>query len=137
MTATGKLLATGLQGGSADQNLHRSSSGLPWRNSGIRRLAPSPAHELAAMDAAMADEEAPMAPVVPKKKSGGRLPTGWYWDEARGLYVNATTLETTVDRPYDRCGTFGCILKDKQCIRGIEPPARTNRVLTACLVLGA
>ena len=81
----------------------------------------SPAHELAAVDAAMADEEAPLAPVVPKKKAGGRLPTGWFWDEAQGLYVNATTLETSVDQPYDRCGTLGCILRDKQCIRGIEP----------------
>lgn len=84
----------------------------------------------------MADEEAPLAPVVPKNKSVGRLPTGWYWDEARGLYVNMTTLETSVDQPYDRCGTLGCILRDKQCICGIEPlcspPARTNRVLTAC-----
>ena len=81
----------------------------------------SPAHELAAVDAAMADEEAPLAPVVPKKKAGGRLPTGWFWDEAQGLYVNTTTLETSVDQPYDRCGTLGCILRDKQCIRGIEP----------------
>ena len=80
--------------------------------------------------AAMADEEAPLAPVVPKKKAGGRLPTGWFWDEAQGLYVNATTMETSVDQPYDRCGTLGCILRDKQCIRGIEPPLRLPPALT-------
>ena len=90
----------------------------------------SPAHELAAVDAAMADEEAPLAPVVPKKKAGGRLPTGWFWDEAQGLYVNATTMETSVDQPYDRCGTLGCILRDKQCIRGIEPLLRLPPALT-------
>ena len=93
------------------------------------------AHELAAVDAAMADE-VPLDPVVSKQKSKGRLPTGWMWDETRALYVHTTTLETSKDRPFDRCGTFGCLLLDKQCVLGIEPPfclSRTNRVLTACL----
>ena len=79
------------------------------------------ADDPAAVDAAMADQEVPLDPVVSKQKSKGRLPTGWMWDETRALYVNTTTMETRIDRPFDQCGTFGCILLDKQCVLGIEP----------------
>jgi hypothetical protein len=84
---------------------------------GLRSMADDPA----AVDAAMADQEVPLDPVVSKQKSKGRLPTGWMWDETRALYVNTTTMETRIDRPFDQCGTFGCILLDKQCVLGIEP----------------
>ena len=99
------------------------------------------AHEHAAVDAAMADEEVPLGPVVSKQKSKGRLPTGWMWDETRELYVHMTTMEESVDRPFDRCGTFGCLLLDKQLRPRIRtpfclPPALTL-VLTACLACAA
>ena len=79
-----------------------------------RVAAPQMEHELSAVDAAMTDEEMPQEPVVSKQKSEGRLPGGWMWDETRDLYVNRNSLETSKDRPYDRCGTFGCLLQDKQ-----------------------
>lgn len=93
------------------------------RGLGCRHWAASVpmADDPAAVDAAMADQEVPLDPVVSKQKSKGRLPTGWMWDETRALYVNTTTMETRIDRPFDQCGTFGCILLDKQCVLGIEP----------------
>ena len=90
----------------------------------------------------------------PKAKSEGRLPSGWLYDEAIAMYVNRTTGETSKDRPYDkcvarpehrcylspyltnasctpfgRCGTFGCILRDRHPVQR-RPLASTPAMRT-------
>ena len=48
---------------------------------------------------------------------------------ARELYVDMMTMEESKDRPFDRCGAFGCLLLDKQLRprnrTPVLPPART------------
>jgi len=44
------------------------------------------------------------------------LPSGWRSEQApdgRLRYVKRSTGETTFERPFDRCGTFGCVLEDR------------------------
>ena len=50
---------------------------------------------------------------------------------ARELYVDMMTMEESKDRPFDRCGAFGCLLLDKQ----LRPRIRTPFCLSPALIL--
>ena len=74
----------------------------------------------AAAEAAMAnellggglfDEDLFAKKVAPVEKE--KLPSGWRYDSETQLYVDIKTGATRADRPYDKCGTFGCILEDR------------------------
>ena len=63
----------------------------------------------------------------------GRLPKGWLVEVVDGVnvFVNKQTGERTKERPYDRCGTNGCILLDRHpgmhVFAEFEPSARRAR----------
>ena len=57
------------------------------------------------------DEDLFAKKVAPVEKE--KLPSGWRYDSETQLYVEIKTGATRADRPYDKCGTFGCILEDR------------------------
>ena len=60
----------------------------------------------------------------------GRLPKGWLVEVVDGVnvFVNEQSGDRTKERPYDRCGTNGCILLDRHSCMHVfaefEPSAR-------------
>lgn len=60
----------------------------------------------------------------------GRLPKGWLVEVVDGVnvFVNEQSGDRTKERPYDRCGTNGCILLDRHSgmhvFAEFEPSAR-------------
>ena len=63
----------------------------------------------------------PAAGAQSSSEGARRLPGSWKWDEERALYIDGSTGETCVDRPYDMCGTFGCLLRDCHPVRVSAP----------------
>ena len=60
---------------------------------------------------------------------GKELPRGWRSElvDGRLRYVKDATGETTFDRPFDVCGTFGCILEAPPCTARAQRRALTAR----------
>jgi hypothetical protein len=86
-----------------------------------------------AAEAAGHAEEPRIAKQLSRTDEVGRLPKGWLVEVVDGVnvFVNEQSGDRTKERPYDRCGTNGCILLDRHSgmhvFAEFEPSARRAR----------